>query len=227
MKLRHPPARRCAGFTLVEVLVALMIMAVLAAMAWQGIDAMLRARTINQENIERTLRLSNVLSQWEQDLQAVYAPAPPTGTPGAPAAANPVEPISCAGGEMRLARRARDGAQDGVQIVVWALREGRLQRWASPVTNQSSTLVDHWMRSQQLLGNESGQLRVVEGVNSMQMYFYRDNAWSNCQSSAGTSSRVPKGVRVEFGLGTVGGGQQEGNPTLVRDVLMPPAPPSP
>ena len=36
--------RRARGFTLVEVLVALAIMALLATMAWQGVDAMARTR---------------------------------------------------------------------------------------------------------------------------------------------------------------------------------------
>jgi prepilin-type N-terminal cleavage/methylation domain-containing protein len=39
--LRH---RTAPGFTLVEVLVALAVMAVIAGMAWQGIDAMVRSR---------------------------------------------------------------------------------------------------------------------------------------------------------------------------------------
>ena len=33
------------GFTLVEVLVALLIMAVMATMAWQGVDGIVRARS--------------------------------------------------------------------------------------------------------------------------------------------------------------------------------------
>ena len=42
------------------------------------------------------------------------------------------------------------------------------------------------MLSQQLLGNERGQLTLYEGLASWQIYFYRINAWSNAQSSAGT-----------------------------------------
>ena len=59
------------GFTLVEVLVALSIMAVLATMAWQGIDGIVRARDISQTQVERSLRLNTVMAQWEQDLAAL------------------------------------------------------------------------------------------------------------------------------------------------------------
>ena len=61
-----------SGFTLVEVLVALLLMAILTAMAWQGLDGVLRAREASREVVARTTRLATVLMQWEQDLQAVY-----------------------------------------------------------------------------------------------------------------------------------------------------------
>ena len=53
-----------AGFTLVEVLVALLLMAILTAMAWQGLDGVLRARDASRESIDRSTRLSTVLTQW-------------------------------------------------------------------------------------------------------------------------------------------------------------------
>jgi prepilin-type N-terminal cleavage/methylation domain-containing protein len=63
---------RSRGFTLVEVLVALLILAVLSGMAWRGIDGMARARSGSQQQLERSLRLNTVIAQWEQDLSAVY-----------------------------------------------------------------------------------------------------------------------------------------------------------
>ena len=74
---RAMPRARGRGFTLVEVLVALLIMAVLSAMAWQGIDGIVRARDMSQAQMERTLRLNTVIAQWEQDLMAVYDKAHP------------------------------------------------------------------------------------------------------------------------------------------------------
>ena len=67
-----PTRRRSAGFTLVELLVALVILAVVAAMGWQGVSAMARARDIGATASERTLRLSALVAQWEQDLTAIY-----------------------------------------------------------------------------------------------------------------------------------------------------------
>lgn len=159
--------RRPRGFTLVEVLVALFVMALLAAMAWQGVDGMLRAREAGQARIERTLRLATVVAQWEQDLQALQA--------------SEVLPSALAfdGASLRVVRDAGDGQQ----LIVWAVREGRWQRWASPVALRADELQQHWLASQQLQGQEPGQLTVHEGVVGWQVYFYRGNSWSNAQSS--------------------------------------------
>lgn len=60
-----------AGFTLVEVLVALLIMAIVAALSWQGIDAIVRSRDISSQRLEQQLRLQSVIAQWEADLAEI------------------------------------------------------------------------------------------------------------------------------------------------------------
>ena len=155
-----------AGFTLVEVLVALLIMAILAGLAWQGLDGILRSRQGTGDVLERSVRLNTVLSQWEQDLQAVQD----VGV--VPAA------IGFDGQSLRLTRRL-DG---GVAMVVWAVRGGQWQRWVGPTTTRVADLSESWLRSQQLLGNEPGQLKLLE-ASEWNVYFYRGNAWTNAQSS--------------------------------------------
>ena len=54
--------RGASGFTLVEVLVALAAMALLAVMAWSGIDAMQRAETTTRARSEEVLALQTGLS---------------------------------------------------------------------------------------------------------------------------------------------------------------------
>ena len=159
--------RRQPGFTLVEVLVALVIMAVVAAMGWQGVAVMARSRDIGSAASERTLRLSALVGQWEQDLAAIY------DSPQVPG-------LSFDGSALRIVRRA-DG---GVRVVVWALRDGIWRRWASPLATRVADLQQAWLASQQLQGNEAGQIKLVEGVTDLQVYFWRGQGWSNAQSSA-------------------------------------------
>lgn len=204
--------QRARGFTLVEVLVALFVMSLLAAMAWQGVDGMLRARDTSQRRLESTLRLNTVLAQWQQDLASVQE------SPSVPG-------LRFDGASLQLTRRA----PGGLQVVVWSLHEGRLLRWVGPPVTASRELQDSWMRSQQLQGTEAAQLVVLEGVSAWQVYFYRGNAWSNPQSSgdiaaaapgasAPAAQALPSGVRVVLdfaeGSGYAGG--------LTRDTLLGP-----
>ncbi len=216
----HPRAHpRAPGFTLVEVLVALMIMAIMAAMAWQGVAGIVRARDASQGRLELTLRVNTVLAQWEQDLGAVQE------TPSTPA-------LLFDGATLRLTRRAAGG----MQVVAWALRNGSngggtssWTRWAGPVVSSSAALQESWLRTLQFLGNEPGQLRLLDGIAQWQLYFFRGNSWSNAQSSAdviapspGASAAprqaLPSGVRMVLSLGA-GSGL---NGTLTRDVALGP-----
>ena len=226
------------GFTLVEVLVALVIMAVVAAMGWQGVAGMSRAREIAAAASERTLRLSAVVGQWEADLAAVY------DSPQVPG-------LSFDGASLRIARRT----EDGVQLVVWSLREGLWRRWPGPGSRRAGDLQQAWLASPQLQGNEPGQLQLLDGVTDWQLYFWRGQGWSNAQSSGdlverpravapaasaastpdggaaapvggasapiatssnGARSQLPSGVRLQIDL-------PEGR--ILRDVMLSPAPP--
>ena len=158
---------RSGGFTLIEVLVALTIMAVLAGLAWRGLDGMLRAKNGSQEAVERSARINTILAQWEQDLSQLYDSG--------------VVPAIAFDGRTLLVTRTFD---DGVGIVAWSLRGTNWQRWVSPAATRTQALRESWMRAQQLLGNEPGQLTLLDNVSDWQVFFYRGNAWTNAQSSA-------------------------------------------
>ena len=210
-------ARRVAGFTLVEVLVALVVMAIMSLMAWQGVDGIARARESSQTHLEQTLRLETVISQWEQDFASLQD-------------STAVPALTCDGQSVRLTRRT----EGGMQVVTWALRpdahDSMWQRWAGPAVTTTTALQQSWLQTQQFQGGETGQLRALGGLDQWQVYFFQGNAWANCQSSgnvatspasnpvATTRQALPSGVRLVLAFAP-GSGL---NGSLTRDVLIAP-----
>jgi general secretion pathway protein J len=211
--------RHSVGFTLVEVLVAMFIMAILAVMAWQGVDGIVTARAASQGRVEQLLKLNTVLGQFEEDLKSVQD-----------SGALPQPMPAFDGISLRFTRRS----ETGLQLVVWSLRGGTWLRWAGNPVTTTQALQDQWMTSQQFIGNESGQLRTMTGISEWQAYCFRGNAWSNCQSSTGdastaapggTAASAPagptdplKGLRIVLSFGE--GSGFSGNVT--RDISMAP-----
>jgi general secretion pathway protein J len=170
MPRRLTATRNAPGFTLVEVLVALFVMAIIAALGWRGVDGMARSRDISQQAVDHQLRLQTVIAQWDQDLIA----AQDSGV---------VPALQFDGATLRLTRVA-DGGQ---QVVAWSLREGVWRRWTSPVTTRVSELQQAWLRSEQLQGAEAGQVKLFDGVTGVQVWFHR-GGWSNAQSTGDIAS---------------------------------------
>ncbi len=194
-------ARRAAGFTLVEVMIAMVIMAVLAGMAWRGVDSLMRLKAGAQATTDRTLKLTAGMSQFEYDLSMLTD----TGA---------MSSLSFDGANLRVTRRH----PDGVQLVMWTLQDNQWQRWASPPVTHVADLQDYWLRSQQWTAVQPQAVPVLQQVTQFQVYLYRGNGWSNAQSSndvtqvpANGGAVVPPATAASGGA-PVGGTPASGTP---------------
>ncbi len=173
--------RSAAGFTLVEVMVALLIMAILAAMAFRGVDALAHAKDAALSATDRTLKLNTGMSQFEYDVsQVIDSKVLP-------------QAVMFDGATLRVARRT----PDGVQLVLWTLQDRRWQRWASAPFIHMSDLTDAWMRSQQWGAISANAVTVLENVDGFQVYLCNPAgigasgcSWNNVQSTAGATAAV-------------------------------------
>jgi general secretion pathway protein J len=137
---------RQSGFTLIELIVAVSLMAVLSIIAWRGLDAVLKARDNLTQVGEDMRSLTIAFSQMDEDLrrswpirQLLPGQAPIRFVPGATGQGTQLEML-----------REGGGALDGVRVerVAYRIREGWLERgFASFATGAASQLSPfEWQR---------------------------------------------------------------------------------
>jgi general secretion pathway protein J len=200
----RPPVR-AAGFTLVELLVAISLMAVMAVMSWRGIDAMSRAQTLTQQRGDEVLALQMGLAQWSADLDALE---PVADLPG----------LDWDGRVLRLTRRGAADADGAVRVVAWTRRlvDGRSLwlRWESAPVRQHEALQTAWLQATLWAQNPDDAARrqevAVMPLDDWQLFYFRQDAWTNPLSSADGSpaagaaaslrGTTPEGVRLVLRL---------------------------
>lgn len=178
--------RHARGFTLVELLVSLFALALLASLSWQGLDGMMRARQQTEAHTDEVLTLQTGLAQWAADLDAVSS-FPPTAA------------LEWNGRVLRLTRRSSLSAAEGVRVVGWTRREGRWLRWESPPVLTRGELDVAWQEADLWSQKPSDAMRAREvaigPLQDWQIFFFRENAWSNPLSTAAGSGPVaPQGA---------------------------------
>ncbi len=219
------------GFTLVELLVAMTVMAMLGLMAWRGVDAMSRSLAATRIASEQVQTLQAGLNQWGVDLDAM--------APSAPIAA-----LDFDGQVLRITRQYQvddlstaptdpnTPGGGGLRVVAWGTRvvDGKRQwlRWQSPMLHTRSAWEQAWQQAAWWGQNPTDDLRrrevAVVPVDQWQVFYFRNNSWTSPMSSAseggsaaGAQQTLPDGVRLVLSLSA----GQAVSGTLVRDWVRP------
>lgn len=197
--------KRQHGFTLIELMVALGIMALVALLSWRGLDAMVHARNHTQARSDRIAVLQTVLAQWRTDLDAL-----------APDTLPRQQTLDWNGQSLRLLRLAPagqsgadQGAQSsGLQVVAWTQRapcgvpETAITacwiRWQSPVLHTRGDIQMAWQQAADW-GSSGSNLpgqQLLLPLATWQLLAWHDGAWGPLQTALPTPPSSPASAPI-------------------------------
>jgi general secretion pathway protein J len=129
---RSRRALRASGFTLIEMLVAIALLALIAVLSWRGLDATIRGRDDIVGNLTQTRQFGRYFSQLQFDTLNLVAPEEVFGPP-----------LRIRPDELVLVRHLGIGsAPTRLQVIRYQLKDHQLMRSASPPLSSLAQLND-------------------------------------------------------------------------------------
>ncbi|MDI2146188.1 prepilin-type N-terminal cleavage/methylation domain-containing protein [Pseudomonas sp. ITA] len=174
------------GFTLIEVMIALVLMSIVSLIAWRGLDSVTHADTSLKDRNEQAFELLRALNQLERDVEMrANIELSASSTPGrdTPVAALTVEGREQQGFRLDVVRRS--ASQPGsLQRISWWVEDGILyravgqprKRYPVPAPKDGVAVLEHL---------QSSQLRVWEAGRGWRLL-------------SGNSQTNPLGVEIEL-----------------------------
>ncbi len=187
---------------MVELLAALLTLALIAGLSWRGLAGMARAQAETDAHIGQLQGLQAGLAQWGVDLDAL-AQLPQTTA------------LEWDGRVLRLTRRGRAGGTDGLYVVAWTGRQGHWLRWQSPLLLTRGAVAKAWQQAGLWAQAPDPALRRFEvamaPLETWQLFYFRGDSWTHPLSSdaeapgkatavAERTAVVPDGVRLVLQL---------------------------
>jgi general secretion pathway protein J len=199
----RPRKCRAAAFTLVELLVALAIFAIIAGFAYRGLQAMLDSREALQRDTRKWRDVALFVGRIERDLSAVLA-TKQTAFARRPAALTSVVETITPGDGIALTRSGnllQENALAAPQRIAYRLRDGTIERltWTS---------VDYSPRE------EPAAVRVLGSVSALGFrYLMESGEWRSSWGVNASDKQLPAAVEVTLKLAS--------GETIVRLVDLP------
>ncbi len=196
--------RRAKGFTLIEMLVAITLLAVVAVLSWRGLDATIRGRDGVVASLAETRAFGRCFGQLQYDLLNLATPGEMNGAP-----------LRLRPNELVLVRHV--GADDGMtrlQVVRYRLQGRTLSRSASAPVASLKLLADAIANLDKLPGVVVGaDVRALtlavwlppDGWTAKQetidAAYARYLAQYAVSTTATTETPLPRGLRMSVALG--------------------------
>lgn len=158
-------SRRQVGLTLIELLIAITVLAVVAVLGWRGLDSIVRSRIALTAEMERTRGVQLAFAQLERDcaniISAEMFPKHP--------------PLVAEQQRLVLIRKVLAENQPVLlQVVAYRIRNGVLTRRESIPTRNLAELDTAWMLNDDSVAKE--EVALEAGVNTMKVRVWASNA---------------------------------------------------
>ncbi len=198
---------KARGFTLLELLVAISVLAVVSIIAWRGLDSLVGTRERLEPESDRARALLTVFGQLDRDLATAANPqfigaTTPTLTLATASDGNVAIQLQ------RLAPPGPDGASR-IQSVIWQLEGDTLVRQSSPpATRIAPVAAESWQNAV-----------LLTGVTRLRARLWRNGQGWTTEAPAptppGTAVENPPGLEIEI---------ERSDGSTLRRVLMVGAP---
>ncbi|XLZ68380.1 prepilin-type N-terminal cleavage/methylation domain-containing protein [Massilia sp. SR12] len=193
--------KNARGFTLVELLVAITVLAIVAVMGWRGLDGIVRSREQLTQNMEQTRGIQLTFAQMQSDLEQIADKGLLRQRPN----------LMADSSRLVFVRTVlAENAASQLQVVSYLIHEGVLVRRESRLTRDLVQLQALW---QAALGDASpqGAVALQTGVTSMDVRVWESGSWklaNNASTALGsvTPGGGAGGAGGEGDGGVLGGG---------------------
>ncbi|WP_234484942.1 PulJ/GspJ family protein [Noviherbaspirillum pedocola] len=158
-------SKTVSGLTLIELLVAITVLAVVAVLGWRGLDGIVRSRVALTQEMERTRGIQIAFAQMQRDAANL---ASQDLLPNRP-------PLSAGGGRLLFIRKVFAENQTlRLQVVSYRISNGILYRRESIPTRDLATIDLAWQAGG--VTNNEQEVALENGVSQMSLRFWQSNA---------------------------------------------------